>query len=177
MLILALHTQGLMLEQSSSRLYAERSGGGPYGIGHASPSKEPGLRLGQLELSGRLGVPFTTGLLVGIGETPLERCASAWRPSALNAPLQLHSGPRASNCDPQMPSIAFVFTCAFTCGGRRQTLEDIAEAAQRHGHIQECIVQPYSRGERDTWAPAVGWDPWELPRLVELARSAHSHAF
>ena len=49
--------------------------------------------------------------------------------------------------------------------------QDIAAAAETHGHIQECIIQPYSPGERDTWAPPTAWDPWELPRLVEFARA------
>ncbi|MFM1798928.1 MAG: 7,8-didemethyl-8-hydroxy-5-deazariboflavin synthase subunit CofG [Cyanobacteriota bacterium] len=38
-----------------------------------APSKALAVRLGQLEQAGRLGLPFTTGLLLGVGETPAER--------------------------------------------------------------------------------------------------------
>jgi FO synthase len=63
-------SMGLMLEQSSDRL-AER--GMPH---HGSPDKVPAVRLRTMEDAGRLSIPFTTGILVGIGETPRERAAS-----------------------------------------------------------------------------------------------------
>lgn len=61
---------GLMLENISPRLL-ER--GGPH---ERAPSKRPEARLRTLEEAGRLRIPFTTGLLVGIGETGDEREAS-----------------------------------------------------------------------------------------------------
>jgi FO synthase len=63
-------SMGLMLETSSERL-SER--GGPH---HGSPDKVPAVRLRTIEDAGRLGVPFTTGILVGIGETARERAES-----------------------------------------------------------------------------------------------------
>ena len=63
-------SQGLMLESISPRL-CER--GGPH---FGSPTKEPGLRLAMIEAAGRLSVPFTTGILIGIGETRIERVAA-----------------------------------------------------------------------------------------------------
>jgi FO synthase len=63
-------SMGLMLETSSSRL-SER--GGPH---FGSPDKVPAVRLRTIEDAGRLAIPFTTGILVGIGETPLERADS-----------------------------------------------------------------------------------------------------
>ena len=63
-------SMGLMLETSSPRL-AER--GGPH---FGSPDKVPAVRLRTLEDAGRHAVPFTTGILVGIGETPRERAES-----------------------------------------------------------------------------------------------------
>ncbi|MCP4806322.1 MAG: 7,8-didemethyl-8-hydroxy-5-deazariboflavin synthase CofG [Proteobacteria bacterium] len=57
---------GLMLETTSERL-AER--GGPHA---AAPDKNPAVRLRMLEEAGHLGIPFTTGVLVGIGETEPE---------------------------------------------------------------------------------------------------------
>ena len=64
-------SMGMMLETSASRLWSEP--GGPH---FASPDKEPAVRLRVLEDAGRQAVPFTTGILVGIGETPAERVDS-----------------------------------------------------------------------------------------------------
>lgn len=58
---------GLMLESASSRLCQP---GGPH---ERAPSKDPALRLETLEIAGQLKIPFTTGLLIGIGETREER--------------------------------------------------------------------------------------------------------
>ena len=63
-------SMGLMLETSSTRL-AER--GGPH---FGSPDKAPAVRLRTIEDAGRLAIPFTTGILVGIGETSHERAES-----------------------------------------------------------------------------------------------------
>jgi FO synthase len=60
-------SMGLMLETASERL-SER--GGPH---FGSPDKLPSVRLRTIEDAGRLAIPFTTGILVGIGETPRER--------------------------------------------------------------------------------------------------------
>ena len=61
-------SMGMMLETTSRRLF-ETKGEAHYG----SPDKDPAVRLRVLEDAGRLSVPFTTGLLVGIGETLTER--------------------------------------------------------------------------------------------------------
>src|SRR4051794_34024611 len=61
-------SMGMMLETTSRRLY-ETKGEAHYG----SPDKDPDIRLRVLEDAGRLSIPFTTGLLVGIGETLEER--------------------------------------------------------------------------------------------------------
>ncbi|MDQ4421570.1 5-amino-6-(D-ribitylamino)uracil--L-tyrosine 4-hydroxyphenyl transferase CofH [Sphingobium sp. DEHP117] len=60
-------SQGLMLESLSMRLCAK---GGPH---YGSPDKNPEVRLRCLEDAGRLAIPFTTGILIGIGETRHER--------------------------------------------------------------------------------------------------------
>ncbi|MGZ3306976.1 MAG: 5-amino-6-(D-ribitylamino)uracil--L-tyrosine 4-hydroxyphenyl transferase CofH [Xanthobacteraceae bacterium] len=60
-------SQGVMLESVASRL-AER--GGPH---HGSPDKHPALRLATIRKAGEQRVPFTTGILIGIGETRRER--------------------------------------------------------------------------------------------------------
>ncbi|MDB6089861.1 MAG: fbiC [Gammaproteobacteria bacterium] len=63
-------SMGLMLESASDRL-CER--GGPH---FGSPDKLPARRLATLRAAGELGVPMTTGLLIGIGETRRERIES-----------------------------------------------------------------------------------------------------
>ena len=63
-------SMGIMLETSSDRL-SER--GGPH---FGSPDKVPAVRLRTIEDAGRLSIPFTTGILVGIGETLRERAES-----------------------------------------------------------------------------------------------------
>jgi FO synthase len=85
-------SMGLMLETASDRL-SER--GGPH---FGSPDKAPARRLETIELAGELGIPFTTGILIGIGETRLER---------IEALLAIH------------------------------------DLAERHGHVQEVIVQNF----------------------------------
>lgn len=118
-------SMGLMLEQSSRRLYTMRKPG-PYARG--APSKDPELRAGQLELAGELRVPFTTGILVGIGETIQEI---------------------------------------------EESLQAIASSALRHGHIQECIVQPYmpGSGQGQEWEPPAGTlELRALPDVVATAR-------
>ncbi len=61
-------SMGMMLETTSVRLHTEK------GLAHhGSPDKDPAVRLRVLEDAGRLSVPFTTGVLLGIGETLDER--------------------------------------------------------------------------------------------------------
>src|SRR5918998_2388102 len=109
-------SQGIMLEQISERLL-ERN------MAHwASPDKVPARRLGTLDAAGRSHVPFTTGILIGIGETIEERVA---------------------------------------------TLLAIREQHERHGHLQECIVQNFRAkpGTRMALAP----EPSEAALLATIA--------
>ncbi|HEY7004760.1 MAG TPA: 5-amino-6-(D-ribitylamino)uracil--L-tyrosine 4-hydroxyphenyl transferase CofH [Gaiellaceae bacterium] len=85
-------SQGIMLETASARLSGR---GGPH---FGSPDKLPERRLETIRLAGELAIPFTTGILIGIGETRDERL------DALEAIRALH---------------------------------------ERHGHIQEVIVQNF----------------------------------
>jgi FO synthase subunit 1 len=85
-------SMGVMLETTAE----VKAHGGPR-------AKSPGQRLHTIETAGELGVPFTTGILVGIGET--------WR-------------------------------------DRAESLLAIRELHERHGHVQEVIVQPVSNNER-----------------------------
>ncbi len=60
---------GLMLESTSTNLAAAHPAG-------RAPDKTPALRLRTIEDAGKLGVPFTTGILIGIGETMEDRVDS-----------------------------------------------------------------------------------------------------
>lgn len=114
-------SMGLMLETTSERLMQK---GGAH---HAAPDKQPALRLRMHEEAGELAIPFTTGMLLGIGETADERT---------------------------------------------DTLFAIRDLADRHGHIQEAILQPFhpkaDTKMRDRATPieddVVGWVA--LARLV-----------
>src|SRR5437763_6201499 len=86
-------SMGMMLETTATRLWSER--GGPH---FGSPDKEPRVRLRVLEDAGRSAVPFTTGVLLGIGENYAERV---------------------------------------------DAIREIKASAQRHGHVQEVIVQNF----------------------------------
>jgi FO synthase len=63
-------SQGIMLESVAQRLCEP---GGPH---FGSPDKDPQVRLTMIEAAGRRRVPFTSGILIGIGETRRERIAS-----------------------------------------------------------------------------------------------------
>jgi FO synthase len=60
-------SMGLMLETAAARLGEK---GGPH---YGSPDKEPAVRLATIAEAGRQKIPFTTGILIGIGETRIER--------------------------------------------------------------------------------------------------------
>jgi 7,8-didemethyl-8-hydroxy-5-deazariboflavin synthase CofG subunit len=110
---------GLMLESTSPRL---RERGMAH---HYAPDKDPAVRLRMHEEAGALRIPFTSGMLLGIGETDEERV---------------------------------------------DTLLAIRDLADRHGHIQECIVQPFhpKPGTAMRWA-----SPLSVPEVavwVALAR-------
>ena len=85
-------SMGIMLETVSKRLAGR---GGPH---YASPDKLPERRLATIAAAGELAIPFTTGILIGIGETRAERL---------------------------------------------EALLAIREAGERHGHVQEVIVQNF----------------------------------
>jgi FO synthase len=63
-------SQGIMLESSSERLCEDGN------VHHGSPDKHPAVRLKMIAEAGELAVPFTTGILIGIGETRRERLQS-----------------------------------------------------------------------------------------------------
>jgi FO synthase len=71
-------SQGIMLETASERLSQK---GGPH---YGSPDKWPERRLETIRLAGELAIPFTTGILIGIGETRAERLEALAKIRALH---------------------------------------------------------------------------------------------
>lgn len=114
-------SQGLMLESSAARLCEK---GGPH---HGSPDKHPDVRLETIALAGEARIPFTSGILIGIGETRDERI------DALLALRTLH---------------------------------------ERHGHLQEPIIQNFRAKDDTRMAGADETDREELLWTIAVARLA-----
>ncbi len=112
-------SMGIMLESTSERLLA------PGAAHDRAPDKVPSRRIRTIARAGALGIPFTTGILIGIGETHAERV---------------------------------------------QSLLAIRDLHDRHGHIQEVIVQNF---RAKATIPMRGWpEPGALDlfRTVAVAR-------
>jgi len=108
-------SQGMMIETLRDDLAAHRN----------APDKEPARRLATLESAGDLSIPFTTGILVGIGEDRTDRITA---------------------------------------------LEAIAAAHERHGHVQEVIVQNFLPKLRTGMQHAPACPPDELLWSIAVAR-------
>lgn len=113
-------SMGMMLETTSRRLFEE-----PGQVHHGSPDKDPAVRLAVIEDAGRARIPFTTGILVGIGETLRDRAES---------------------------------------------LIALRESHERHGHVQEVIVQNFRAKPRTAAQRAPDADLLEYVATVAVAR-------
>ena len=112
-------SMGLMLENISPRLRARG------GVHQAAPDKDPALRIKMIDDAGALRIPFTTGILLGIGETPAERALS---------------------------------------------LTAIRDTHERHGHIQEVIIQNFRAKPEIAMADAPEPDAYDMARAIATAR-------
>ncbi len=112
-------SMGLMLENVSPRL---RARGGAH---QWAPDKEPSRRIRMIDEAGQEKIPFTTGILLGIGETTAERA---------------------------------------------QSLIAIRDLNQRHGHIQEVIIQNFRAKPEIPMADAPEPDALEMARAIATAR-------
>jgi 7,8-didemethyl-8-hydroxy-5-deazariboflavin synthase CofG subunit len=112
-------SMGLMLESISPRL---RQRGG---VHQWAPDKDPLVRMRMIDEAGELRIPFTTGILLGIGETPAERA---------------------------------------------QSLIAIRDTHERHGHIQEVIIQNFRVKPEIPAADAPEPDGIEMARAIATAR-------
>ena len=112
-------SMGLMLESISPRLRARG------GVHQAAPDKDPALRMKMIDEAGELRIPFTTGILLGIGENPAERALS---------------------------------------------LTAIRDTHERHGHIQEVIIQNFRAKPEIAMADAPEPDAYDMARAIATAR-------
>jgi 7,8-didemethyl-8-hydroxy-5-deazariboflavin synthase CofG subunit len=112
-------SMGLMLETTSARLLAKDA------AHDNAPDKEPAKRLRVIEDAGRRKIPFTTGILIGIGETLEERVDS---------------------------------------------LIAIRELHEKHGHIQEVIIQNFRAKSGTPMANCPEPDRGEMLRTLAVAR-------
>ena len=80
-------SMGMMLETTAERLFTER--GAPH---FGSPDKDPKVRLQVLEDAGRSNVPFTTGILIGLGETLEERVDAIFALDRVSREYRRHPG-------------------------------------------------------------------------------------
>ena len=113
-------SMGMMLETTSRRLYEE-----PGQVHYGSPDKDPAVRLRVIEDAGAARIPFTTGILVGIGETIRDRAES---------------------------------------------LVALRAAHERHGHVQEVIVQNFRAKPGTAMRGAPDADLREYVATVAVAR-------
>lgn len=112
-------SMGIMLESASARLCEK---GMPH---YGSPDKDPATRLETIELAGQAAIPFTSGILIGIGETRLERIES---------------------------------------------LLALRRAHEKHGHLQEIIVQNFRAKANTKMAQSPEPDLNELVWTLAVAR-------
>lgn len=113
-------SMGMMLETTATRLWSQKGG-----VHYGSPDKDPALRLRVLEDAGRSRIPFTTGVLLGIGENDAERA---------------------------------------------DALFEIRRSHERHGHIQETIVQNFRSKPRTAMQNEADLALQEYVAAVAVAR-------
>ena len=112
-------SMGLMLESISPRLRARG------GVHQAAPDKDPALRMKMIDEAGELRIPFTSGILLGIGETVAERA---------------------------------------------QSIVALRDSHERHGHIQEVIIQNFRAKPEIAMADAPEPAAYEMARAIATAR-------
>ncbi|MGH6799589.1 MAG: 7,8-didemethyl-8-hydroxy-5-deazariboflavin synthase CofG, partial [Roseiarcus sp.] len=112
-------SMGLMLENVSPRL---RASGGAH---QWAPDKDPVRRIRMIDEAGALKIPFTSGILLGIGETPAERAES---------------------------------------------LIALRDLNERHGHLQEVIIQNFRAKPEIPMADASEPDAFDMARAIATAR-------
>lgn len=141
-------SMGLMLESSSPRLMEAGQ------VHRHAPSKRPEHRYQQLVQAGELGIPFTTGLLLGIGESDADRVDSLTQIAELSS---------------KYGHIAECILQPFSPGTAKQQSESgdgNSDTAGQHSSRQARQLR-----RRQQQLPAAGFPLERMAEMVELARS------
>ena len=172
-------SMGLMLETLAARLSEP---GGPH---FGSPDKVPSLRLETLRLAGELRVPFSTGILIGIGETRVERLKALFAIKAIDDAyghvqeviiqnFVPHAGTRMAG-DPPAALDELLWTCAVAriVLGPRQSIQAPPNLSHDFGRLLDAGIDDWggvSPVTVDYVNPDSPWPAIEQLRLVTEAR-------
>lgn len=174
-------SMGLMLESASSRLLEP---GGPH---EGAVTKHPRIRLRVMELAGQMRIPFTTGLLIGIGETPEERVDSLLAIRALHERYghiqeviiqNFRAKPTIPMRDHPEPALAEMLRTTAVARlilGPSMNLQAPPNLTQDYGRLLEAGINDWggvSPLTRDFINPEAPW-----PHLEDLRRVTESRGF
>ncbi|HKF83689.1 MAG TPA: 5-amino-6-(D-ribitylamino)uracil--L-tyrosine 4-hydroxyphenyl transferase CofH [Solirubrobacterales bacterium] len=151
-------SQGLMLESTSERLMDTVHAG--------SPTKHPAARLATIEAAGELKIPFTSGILVGIGETPDERIEAL---EALASSHARHGHLQEVILQNFVPHPRYYGAEVADIANENSEIrwQGDGEASSRHStssHSERCLEEA-SPSPLPTWASQVTID--EIKRLIQ----------
>lgn len=174
-------SMGLMLENISPRLMEP---GMPH---HDCPDKDPALRVETIRAAGRARVPFTTGVLMGIGETPEELVDSLFALAALAAETGAvqevivqnfrakADTPKRRDPEPTVQYVARVVAAARWILGPEMNLQVPPNLTERYEVYLEAGINDWGGVSPLT----IDWvnpeAPW--PHLDELARRTAAAGF
>ncbi|MBY0510728.1 MAG: 5-amino-6-(D-ribitylamino)uracil--L-tyrosine 4-hydroxyphenyl transferase CofH [Rhodospirillaceae bacterium] len=172
-------SQGLMLESTSERLLAR---GGAH---HGSPDKAPALRLETIRLAGEARVPFTSGILIGIGETRDERLDALFALRALHERyghiqeiiiqnFRAKAGTRmAAAVEPDMDDLLWTIAAARVIFGADMNIQAPPNLSDDYGRLISAGINDWggiSPVTVDHVNPEAAW-----PHLGKLRRVTEAH--
>ena len=172
---------GLMLESASPRLLEP---GGPH---HGAVTKHPRVRLRVIELAGQFKIPFTTGLLIGIGETAEERVDALFAIRAMHdrfghiqeVIIQNFRAkptiPMRDHPEPTLEEMLRTTAVARLILGPSMNLQAPPNLTQEYGRLLDAGINDWggvSPLTRDFINPEAPW-----PRLEDLRRETESRGF
>ena len=171
-------SMGVMLETLSTRLSEP---GGPH---FGSPDKVPSVRLETLRLAGELRVPFTTGILIGIGETRAERLKALFAIKAIDDAyghvqevIIQNFVPKADTKmagAPPAPFEELLWTCAVAriVLGPRQSIQAPPNLSQDFGQLLDAGIDDWGGVSPVTVDHVNPESPWPAIDQLRLATEA-----
>lgn len=175
-------SMGLMLESASPRLL---EAGGPH---HGAVTKHPRVRFRVMEVAGRLKIPFTTGILMGIGETGEERVDSLLAIRAMNERyghiqeviiqnFRAKPGiPMRDHPEPTLDDMLRTTAVARLILGPSMNLQAPPNLTQDYGRLLDAGINDWggvSPLTRDFINPEAPWPQLTALRIVTQSRGYH----